>query len=432
MNLGASVSHAVGDLETAKGIFRRRPFSLLHNSVIAVSTTILPSRTLETSVTKAIQLIPGTKPFNVSLTTEFSESIFAIPPTIGLQVAKSLSDTQAAVCSWSSGMLRWPLAFQRLFGLGLKDGSLPLSVHSSAIQLAYVSLPKSQDAANDEDEEKEDDDEDGERQDQNKKSGTDTAESLKFQMEASPANVGLSFTYSRNIFFGGAVNDAALSEWSSEGHHPLLQRSEPRSVRLHIDTTVGLDLSFGWHVRGTRRVGEFTRMGFGVGLQGLRGLVMTVSWDRLGQRIQLPIAICPLEAVNADVATLAVIFPWATYCAVEFGLLRPRERKRRRKMIARRHRELKKRVPKKRAESLQAIEMMASNVQRRQEREEANGGLVITRAEYGYIPSQRRKSRNVEAENRLIDVTIPVAALVDRSQLVIPHKMAKVCPSQLS
>ena len=104
----------------------------------------------------------------------------------------------------------------------------------------------------------------------------------------------------------------------------------------------------------------------------------------------------------------------------------PRNRKLRRQAVARRHKELNKLVPKKRAESEQAIEMMAEQVQRRQAREESHDGLVITKAEYGYYPSQSKKPKTGFTEPRVIDVTIPVAALVDRGQLVISKKMVKV------
>lgn len=94
-------------------------------------------------------------------------------------------------------------------------------------------------------------------------------------------------------------------------------------------------------------------------------------------------------------------------------------------MMSRRHKQLKKQVPRKRAESLQAIELMTYQVRRRQEKEKAHGGLVITKAEYGYIPTESKKSRS-RAESQVIDVTVPVAALVDQGQLVVPKTMAQV------
>lgn len=190
-----------------------------------------------------------------------------------------------------------------------------------------------------------------------------------------------------------------------------------------------MDLSLAWNISGTRQVGRFTRVGFGVGVQGGRGLVMTASWSRLGQKISLPVAVCPMDVVNADAAALAVILPWAAYCALEFGYIRQRERRQRRRAIARRHKQLKRLIPKKRAESQQAIELMAEHVHRRQAREEKEGGLVITKAEYGHYPSPKRwttDSGDAAKALEVADVTVPVAALVDHGQLVISKDTVKV------
>lgn len=81
---------------------------------------------------------------------------------------------------------------------------------------------------------------------------------------------------------------------------------------------------------------------------------------------------------------------------------------------------------KRRAESQQAIELMSEQVQRRQAKEAAQDGLVITKAEYGYWAPADKKLKGDAAESKIIDVTIPVAALVDRSQLIIPRDTTKV------
>lgn len=419
--------HVFGDAASAKGIMTRRPFSFLSNSAVTAKASLLPDLKLDTAIGKSVQLVPGTRPFNIHLSTTFAQSIFETLPILNLQVTKSISESKLALCSWSSGTVSWPLAIQRLvepfFHLGIDDDVQ--IAQPSSLQVGFVSLPKrNKPISDEEDEDDDDDDEDddaGGRQIMESHAGK--AESWSVQMQATPVTSALSFTYGRNLFSGKPAEDAR-SEWSAEGYYPSPADGESRAVRVEVQTTVGLDLSLGWHIRGIRQVGEYTRMGIGIGIQGLQGLVMTVSWNRLGQKIQLPISICPAEVVNAEAAAIGVIFPWLTYCAVEFGLIRPRERKRRRQLMSKQHKQLKKLIPRKREESLQAIELMTYQVQRRQAREESHGGLVITKAEYGYIPSEKRKTGN--AEKQVIDVTIPVAALVDQSQLVIPKKMTKV------
>ncbi|TPR06908.1 DNA repair helicase rad25 family protein [Aspergillus niger] len=252
---------------------------------------------------------------------------------------------------------------------------------------------------------------------------TGAAEAWQTNVIATPMQTTLSFVYSRNVFSGKTAYERLRSEWSSEGHHSLPEDNEPRSVRVNVETTVGLDLALGWHIEGTRQVGDFTRLGLGVGVRDMQGLVVTMSWSRLGQKIRVPVSVIPFGLVDADVAAMAIICPWLAYCALEFGFIRPRERKRHRRAIARRQKQLRRLVPKKRAESQEAIDIMTEQVQRRQAKEAKQGGLVILRAEYGYYPS--KKDRESGREPEVTDVSIPVAALVDHGQLAIPKEMVK-------
>jgi DnaJ family protein C protein 11 len=124
--------------------------------------------------------------------------------------------------------------------------------------------------------------------------------------------------------------------------------------------------------------------------------------------------------------------PWLTYVGIEFTIVRPRERRRRYDALKRRRRRLNAKVPAHRAESAQQIEMMAEFVQRRQDRERVNGGLFIEKAEYGYMPlkkstTTKKKNKGDDSdEQRVVDVTIPVAALVEKRQLVISKNTIRV------
>ncbi|KAL4804918.1 hypothetical protein BDV18DRAFT_165860 [Aspergillus unguis] len=432
VNLGAGTSRVFSD-PNPKGILRKWPFSLLQNSVATVQATVLPETTIQAAVTKSVALIPGTKPFNFVLGTIFSRSIFQAPPSLSLQVTKNVSERKTAFCSWSSGLIEWPLVLQTLLlpfvSLGL-DEVLLGGPETSQLQIGIASQPSKQVAslADDDEDVPESTEEDEESTEYEtirteKREENKAAEAWHVAVSSSPVMNGLIFKYSRNIFSGKAPTEAALSQWSSEKHYSIPPANEPRSVRLDITSTVGLDLSTSWAVHGSRQVSDLTRIGFGVGLQP-RGLFMTFSWARLGQRIKLPVLVSPFDDVNTDSAALAVLLPWLAYCAVEFGFIRPRERRNRRKLIARRQKKMRKLVPQKKLESEQAIELMADQVQRRQDREYKKGGLVITRAEYGHYPS-KRKTGDREREPEVADVTVPVAALVDHGQLVISWKTVK-------
>jgi len=417
LSLGASVSHHVKN-----DLCRKLP-SFMDGVNVGISGQLLPYPLLETSFSKPIAPFPGTKPLIIGFSSIFARSPISSPPIVGIEVSRRLGIRQHLYCSWSSGSLNWPLFLQRWLSpiIPLRiDPVLAflIPVQASKLQIGYLSLPKQSVSP-------ENHDEAGESTLVGE--GADygnPAEFWQFQANAFPRSGSIAVTYSRNMFSRKA-DEIPISEWNSEGYHTVPKSNEPRPVRLEIETTVSLDLSLSWTILGTRRVSNFTSLGLGIGVSGGKGLVMTVSWRRLGQKINLPIAICPLGLVNLDIAALAVIIPWVTYCGIEFGYIRPRERRRLRLELSKRQRSLRELISKKKYESQQAINLMGDQVQRRQAKEETQGGLVITRAEYGYIPPLDRRVKDGAAEKMVIDVKIPVAALVDHSQLVIPRDIIK-------
>ncbi|KAL5338061.1 hypothetical protein BJX70DRAFT_367579 [Aspergillus crustosus] len=428
LTLGASTSRVFND-PNPKGILSRWPFSYLQGSIASVDATLLPATTVQANVAKSFVLIPGTRPFNIVFGSIFRRSIFESLPSLSLQLTKGLGERTIAFCNWQSGYLGWPMLIQTLLQPIVELGPEFIIEGQELSQLqvgiaSQASLHTPDAAAEEEDiPDSGDADEEYEQIRAKKREEDKAAVAWQLAVMSSPATNGIIFKYSRNIFSGKPATDVALSQWSSEKHYSIPAAKEPRSIRLEVAGTVEMDMSLSWAVSGSRHISELTSIGFGVGLQS-RGLVMTFSWSRLGQRIKLPIAVCPVEAVNADSAALAVLLPWLTYCAVEFGLIRPRDRRNRRRVVARRQKQLKKQVPKKRLESAQAIELMADQVRRRQEKENNRGGLVITKAEYGHYSSSK-KYGSTSKEPEVADVTIPVAALVDHGQLNISKSTAQ-------
>ncbi|RAL01898.1 J domain-containing protein [Aspergillus ibericus CBS 121593] len=426
-NLGVSATRAFRGFCYPKGILAKPQFSFLQDSTVVVKASVLPHPSLETSWAKPVIAIPGTKPFRVELSASLDRSLQQVLPSLGLNISRPIADRKVMFCDWSTGTLFWPQAvrqfFQPLIHLGLQPESLfSVPFPESHFQVGVVSEPENQLVGWDDDED-EDEEEEFKTVRRKQRKQSKAAEFWQAVIVASPVQTALSFSYSRNIFSGQAASERVRSEWSSEGHYPLTADNEPRSVRVKIETTVGQDMSLGWYIEGTRNIGGLSRMGLGVGVRDVQGLVMTVSWSRLGQSIRVPISLLPFDVVDADLAALAVICPWLAYCALEFGFIRPRERKKQRRVIARRQKQLRKLVPKKRAESQAAIELMAEQVQRRQAKEARQDGLIITRAEYGHYPL--KKDKGGVGEPQVTDVSIPVAALVDHGQLSISKNMVK-------
>jgi DnaJ family protein C protein 11 len=419
------------NLVGTKGIWAKHPFSLLRDSAISFEGLLLPSPTFKANIVRNFKPLSNVLPIQVVATSVHTRSLSETPPSLEVQLVRKLSKKKHGVISWSSGVIEWPgflLGWFPSLGMG------PQSAVRSANELGHFQIglisrplsPESEEAEEDDEETGDSDhDEDHHQSKKHKHLMNKSGESWESHLQVSPGGGALVLKYSRNLFSGKPADDPVKTEWSSEGYFPMPNMDETRAIRLEVSSIVSSDLSLNWTIKGTRRVGEYTRMGLGIGIAE-KGMMMTVTWRRLGQNIDLPILICPASEATNGATALTAMFPWLAYCAIEFGYIRPRDRKKRRKAAAQRHRELKKLIPKKREESLQAIELMADQVQRRQAREEAHDGLVIVKAEYGYIPPTNKKAKDGFTEPRVIDVTIPVAALVNRGQLVISKKSIKV------
>jgi DnaJ family protein C protein 11 len=428
ISLGATLTPNVRELIGTKGIWNNRLFSTLRDSTVLVETNLLPVTMLRTTVARAFQPIPGIKPFQVTTKTTFMRSLLESPPSLEVHVTKEVAPRKLAFCAWSSGLWYYPdFLLDNFFFRGMTLEDMYASAGDlSSLQVGLVSIPKQPLNVVSMDEDDVESEEAELRRHLQKKQVTDrAAESWQTFVQVSPGGGGLGLTYSRNLFSGTPADDPLKSEWSDEGYAPMAKMEDARAVRLELSTTVSPNLSFVWSLKGTRRVGEYTKMGIGIGFAD-QGILMTIGWSRLGQGLNLPIVLCSKDEATHDAAILASIFTWASYLAIEFGYVRPRDRKRRREAAARRHNQLKKLVPQKRAESEQAIQLMVDQVRRRQLREHEQDGLVIDRAEYGYWPPTDRKPKPGFEEPRTTDVFFPVANLVDRGQLVIGAKTVKV------
>lgn len=401
--------------------------SFLQDSIVSFEGTLLPERELKTTISRAIQPISGVSPISLTTTASIKYPLLEAPPTFDIQASKTISSNNTAFCSWSSGSWEWPVFLDRFLFLGMSPDTMCASEDDiSNFQIGLIHTPELTRITGDDNEDDDaEDDETSEYLRKHDRTMDRARETWETLLQVTPGGCAFAVKYARNLFSGKPTDDPVKSEWSGEGYFPMRKMEQARAVRLEVSTTVTPDLAIQWTVQGTRRVGEFTKIGLGMGIAP-QGILATISWSRLGQQIKVPVLICAANEANHDATVLATVVPWLAYCAIEFGYIRPRDRKKRRQAAALRHNELKKLIPKKRAESEEAIQLMAEQVTRRQIREEQQGGLVITKAEYGYVPAENKKLQSKFPDARLIDVTMPVAALVDRSQLVVPENTVKV------
>ncbi|KAM5505785.1 hypothetical protein McaMca56_000432 [Microsporum canis] len=435
-SLGAHVQHVVQSHDTKDTPLNRLLFPFLGDSSVKVGASLLPAPSLTLSLRKLLAPVPGTYPFQLTLSTVVSHSPLFMPPPLHVSVQRQIGDGKLMFCNWSSGIITWPSFIASFFesiakALYDETEAVILAAESSKFELGLNILPKrftrrAQPASRAQNLDEEDEAAENSRRAQ-KMEQSETRQNWGIILHSSPGIINLSLNYGRNLFTS-EPEEPALSQWSYEGYTPRKEIINSPPVRLEIATTVSLDLSTSWMISGVRKFGNFTHMGLSIGIQGGRGLVCTITWNRLGQTLKFPIAICPMEVVDADIASLAVIVPWLTYSIMEFGYWRPRQRRKQKKAIARQQRRVQRLLAKRKADSLEAIELMKEHISRRQDVEEQRGGLVILHAEYGYIPphSALRISRtDPKADEKMVDVTIPVAALVDQGQLSIPRSIVK-------
>jgi DnaJ homolog subfamily C member 11 len=403
---------------------------------IEAGTALLPGPVFRTSVSQSWTPLNGARLFRLSLQTTYRQNFFRMPPVVDVSISRQLGPRQFADIGWSSGMWFWPSIMEAALGpfiqLGVQgDAIVPMASYSSCRIgfTSYSAIAKTADQiAKDSDAPP--------RSNVHAIPGEPSplGEAWGFEL-SSPFGGALSVSYGRNLF-RGHVRAPLQSEWSQVGYHKNrdLAISRPQAVRLDLQGSLSLDGTIGWMVQGSRAIGDFSRVGLGVGVQGPRGLVVSFTYNRLGQSINLPVVICPLSLVNIDVIAMSIVVPWTLYAAFHYGYILPRAKHKHREILQKQRAELEAVIQNQKTESRRTIELMASRVKRRQAVEMENHGLVVLEAKYGNIGrSKSNRNRNIATSKgdteSLIDVSIPVAGLVHQSQLVIARGVNKVSRS---
>ncbi|OJD10747.1 hypothetical protein AJ78_08326 [Emergomyces pasteurianus Ep9510] len=435
VNLGASLVHTIQNDPPKRGILKGPVLSFLGGAVVNINAFIIPERVVQASISKSITPVEGTRPLSITLKSEFSSFPFQSPPDLALSISRMIGTGGVATCNWTSGTLSWPEFLKDMFidacnrdpyGEALRPYSM------SGVSIGYTSLPNMQLAMdpnlNDHDQHEDDADMFSDHARHLTERLVKSDETWSFSLGSSPTGMNLALQYGRTMFARKPA-EPLRSEWSGEGYYPRKNRTGSGAIRLGLRAVIDQNLTLGWSISGTRRVGEFSRMGFTVSTIGNMGLGCSISWSRLGQTFKVPIALCPVDQLTGDLCALVIIVPFTLYGAIEFGYLRPRARRRERQETAKLRKKLQKQVAQKKAESEQAILMMRDQVLRKQDRETEKNGLVIVQAQYGCPTSlssnKKQNGPTVLDSDSVVDVTIPVAALVDQGQLVIHPRLIK-------
>lgn len=407
--------------------------SLMNGMDLDVTAGILPRRSLNIGLGRQFTVVEDTTPFYFHLRTLFNSSLGFKPPVLDLRVSRSFGESRVGYCRWTTGDFGWPtLAFMtRMIPRIFNEAPLwlPHGLQMSNMTIGYFQVEDGSQLIHT-------DDEDGmgvlnaDDRKSEKLSSTkiiSNKPSWHFAVDSSPYNTSLSMTWGRDLF-SRAAEHPVLSRIRKSGEAAARSRdfeiTNSRGVRFEIESSMGLDLSLSGTVRGVRRIGDFTSVGIGVGLNPERGLFISFSWNRLGQNIIIPVILLSVDDSNLKSLLWTTAVPWAIYAAVEFGILRPRLQRERKRLVEKTRKELRETLSRRKMEAEQATLLMRPLVENRQAIEREEGGLVILRAEYG-VRALKSESKTNWRLGEVVDVTVALAALVNESQISLPRGLDK-------
>ncbi|CAG8442147.1 2692_t:CDS:10 [Ambispora gerdemannii] len=184
-----------------------------------------------------------------------------------------------------------------------------------------------------------------------------------------------------------------------------------------ISTASGLTVSIGGDhkVSANSRVAMF--MEFGIP----SGITLKIRFARLGQRITVPILLS--SDFDSSLVLWGSLVPFATVYAIDQLILKPRRKKKKAEKLAALREHHAEFIASQKREAEETIRLLKPSIERKVEIERAKEGLVILEAYYGNF----KQTSGVSAlDNQfIVDVTIPVQALVNDSQMTIPGGRSK-------
>ncbi|KAI0203691.1 hypothetical protein F4808DRAFT_417566 [Astrocystis sublimbata] len=244
---------------------------------------------------------------------------------------------------------------------------------------------------------------------------------------AEPLFYSVSAKYARDI----SLSPPRLRYLGNRFLETLLQKrklSSPKAAstttrRFRMEAEIGAmsPFSTGYLAfRCLKRVGRLSKLGFEMGLS-MYSLHLSVYWSRLGQRISVPFYLCSRSSTNLKTFLLTTILPFTGFALWEIW-----DQHRRRKRAQQRLETLQEHeyTQKRRNEADTLTSLMSPAVQSRQRVEGMEHGLVILSAKYG-VKDRDASDAAAWGAAEVADVTVPVAALVDRGELHIPARVRK-------
>ncbi|KAL9622471.1 MAG: hypothetical protein Q9160_003147 [Pyrenula sp. 1 TL-2023] len=417
LSLGATTQISFPEIDGEVQGWGNKLQKLLARTDVELGAIVLPTRTLFAGFSRPFSPLGGTQPVIVSGKATVQRSLFAMPPMVALGAQRRLGSSSIGYLSWSAGSVFWPSSIgSRLASLipaTPPDQPLQIiSTQSSSLTIGFATHPV-QDSP---------EVSDIQTPDTESSKLTPVAPYYSLDVSATPeAEPSLTANYSLYVFRGKqSVQTSPLSSFSVTTYTPPLPPifpSPPSPLRFTLSTTLTPSGIISYSLKGARPVTPFTFLNLSVSFHTSLGLTLSLTLTRLGQSLSIPIALYPVASTTRSVVSFAIAIPLATYAALDFCMLQPRARRARERALKRFARRIAHVTKKRREEALETVELMRGHVARRQDRERGEGGLVIEEAWWG---GASKSGREVEA-----DVTIPLAGMVEKGQLVLRRQVRK-------
>ncbi|KAH9849605.1 DnaJ-domain-containing protein [Lenzites betulinus] len=187
-------------------------------------------------------------------------------------------------------------------------------------------------------------------------------------------------------------------------------------LRVHVQTVLRLGFSgLSWLVGGEWR-GDSAAVGANVSAN-VEGVTLRVDATYFGQTLSLPIILSREQ--NDGVAFWTAVLPSTAMTLIYYFRIRPRRRVQRTQFFNEARRQLREEKSDLLRQWKETVSLLQDTAQRHLRGEEACDGLVVLEARYG--PSEQDEG----TDGLEVDVTVPVQALVNASQLYIPGKRSK-------
>ncbi|KAF9183668.1 hypothetical protein BGZ51_003871 [Haplosporangium sp. Z 767] len=208
------------------------------------------------------------------------------------------------------------------------------------------------------------------------------------------------------------VQTGIMQSHLSVDHTWTLDSATKVRVGGSMSTTAGINASIG----GDRKVTEHTKVGLAVevGLSG--GVAFNIKVKRLGQSITIPIVLA--TEFNPKLAFWATVLPVCAVTALDIGYVKPKRKRARAQKVQELRKVHADFIATQKKEAKEAIDLLRESTVRKTRQEQEEDGLVIIEALYGNLTAAPELGL-------VTDVTIPVQALVNRSQLSIPGGHSK-------